>query len=115
MPPAVYSRHILTTGVSRVDDGLTYLLDREPLRFRPLSGNRRVRVASSDTWQTLAAAFFVPIQNPHQLWWVICDFQPEPVLDPTVPPVSGTYVYIPSVEFVLAEVFSRDRKAEALI
>src|SRR5688572_12344109 len=115
MPPTLDSRHILASGVTRIEDGLTYLLDREPFRFVDRPDNRRIIAGVYDTWQSLANEWLKPIRNPAQRWWVLADFQPDPITDPTVPPVPGTLVYIPTPEFVLAEIDSRDRKAEAEI
>ena len=110
MPPGPLSRHLLSVGVSRVTDGLTFLLDPEPFRFVNRSDNRRVVVEAGDTWQGLAQEHLRPINNANELWWVICFFQPEPVLDPTVPPTPGTVVYIPSPEFVTSDWFADSRR-----
>lgn len=115
MPPGLQSRHTLTTGVTRVADGLTYLLDREPFRFVARSDTRRVIAQEGDTWQTLAATHLGPIVGAEHLWWVIPDFQPDAVVDPTTALRPGSIIYIPSPEFVLSELFSDVRRDEVEI
>ncbi len=104
------SRHYLCVGVTRIDDGLTFLLDRDPIRFQPSKDNKRVVAREGDTWQSLASEHFTGINNGEELFWAICDYQPVPVLDSTVDPVAGTTVYIPSEDFLLANYFSESRR-----
>ena len=106
MPPGVNSRHAVTPMIARIDDGLTFLLDREPYRYVPRPDNRRVVVQQGDTWHSLAARHLHPIARPQDLWWLICDFQPTPVLDPTAPIAVGSVVFIPSPEFVQGTVLT---------
>lgn len=104
------SRHFLVTGVTRVNDGLTFLLDREPLRFRIRKDNKRVIARGGDTWQGLAAQHLKSIPNAEQLFWVICDYQPTPIVDSTVDPEPGTIIFIPAEDFVMSEYFSDARR-----
>lgn len=110
MPPGPLSRHLLCVGVTRFSDGLSYLLDREPIRYVNRGDNKRVQAKRGDTWYSLAAEHLVPIPNAEQLFWVICDFQPDPILDPTIAPTPGTIYYIPSPDFVTANYFSDARR-----
>jgi len=112
MPPGQFSRHLLVTGLTRVTDGQRFLLDREPFRFVPRPDTRRIVAKGGDTWQSLAFEHLNPVSNAEQLWWVLTDFQPEPVLDPTIPPVPGTIIYIPAPEFVLSELWAESRRDE---
>lgn len=52
-------------------------------------------VTAGDTLQNLAAKYFSGVDNPATLWWVIADFQPEPILDPTVRLTPGQVLLIP--------------------
>lgn len=115
MPPTGFSRHLLTISVARIEDGLEYLLDREPFRFVNRGDNKRVIAAGTDTWHSLAFQHLAPIANAADLWWLIADFQPEPVVDPTILPVPGSTVYIPSTEFVLSTIFSENNADLLLI
>lgn len=114
MPPLPYSRYTLCSAV-QLDNGRLYMLDREPIRFQNRTDNIRVVVAAGDTWETLAEQYLDGPANPASLWWIIADFQPEPVIDPTVPPTPGSVVYIPDPRFVMSEYFSDKRRDEAEI
>lgn len=110
MPPGPLSRHLLCVGVTRFSDGLSYLLDREPVRFVNRSDTQRVQAKRGDTWYSLAGEHLIPIPNAEQLFWAVCDFQPTPILDPTIDPTPGSIVYIPSTEFILSNYFSDSRR-----
>lgn len=109
------SRHFLVTGVTRISDGLTFLLDREPVRFQPRRDNRRVIARAGDTWQSLASQYLKAISNAEQLFWVICDYQPTPIVDCTTDPVPGSIVVIPSEDFVMSTYFNDSRRDQDVI
>jgi hypothetical protein len=109
------SRHFLCTGVTRVNDGLTFLFDREPVYFQPRKDNRRIVARSGDTWYSLAAEYFPSTPEGEQLFWVICDYQPVPVLDATVDPEPGTVIYVPAEDFVSATYFADSRRDQNII
>jgi hypothetical protein len=106
VPPRVNSRYSLVVGVTRLSDGLTFLLDREPFRFADRADNRRVVVKGGDTLQSLAVEHFKPVAEAAELWWVIADYQPDPIEDPTLDLDEGRILFIPSVEYVLSQAFS---------
>jgi hypothetical protein len=111
MPPRRLSRYTFSTAYVDEDDAVV-LTEPEPYRFRDLSDNRFHVVAEGDTLHGLAAAYFATLPRPAGLWWVIADFQPEPVLDPTLRLGIGSVVVIPSLRTVLEEVFSERRRGE---
>lgn len=112
MPPGTNSRHLLTTGVTRIEDGLTFLLDREPFRFVNREDNKRVTVRGGDTWQSLAVEHMGSIERAEELWWVLADFQPDPIVDPTEALEAGKIIFVPSEDFVLSTVFADVRRDE---
>ncbi len=114
MPPRIRSRHIFTLGVhdTAAPDQLQ-LTDREPFLYQALPDNRLHPVVESDTLFTLAARYFAPIEGASNLWWVIADFQPDPIHDPTIALVAGTTLVVPSVRTVLEALFSDARATES--
>lgn len=129
MPPRRFSRHTFTLGYTpgdtnddiaclgcpwpgRTGDKLQ-LTEREPFRFRELADNRLHRVREGDTLFTLAARFFSTLPRPAGLWWVIADFQPQPVIDPTIRLRPGAIVAIPSIRTVQEDIFSEARRRES--
>jgi len=98
MPPLVGSRHAGTVALLD-DDGRQHLTDREPFGYRDLADNRTHVVVEGDTWWNLADGYFDPLPRACGLFWILCDFQPEPVVDPTRLEV-GRAVAIPSLRTV---------------
>src|SRR5215831_9867200 len=111
MPPRRFSRFMFSAAV--LDEaGRLFLTEREPFRFKALPDNRVHVVKEGETLFTLAGRYFAPLQRPAGLWWVIADFQPEPVHDPTLVLEPGRAVVIPSVRVVTEEILSEARRGE---
>jgi hypothetical protein len=111
MPPRRFSRFSFSAAV--LDDaGRLFLTEREPFRFRSLPDNRQHVVQQGDTLFSLAGRYFAPLPRPSGLWWVIADFQPEPIHDPTLALDLGRVVFIPSVRVITEEVFAEARRQE---
>lgn len=111
MPPRKWSRHTFATS-TRDDEGRVYLSDPKPFLYRELADTRQHVVAEGDTLFSLARIYFRGIERPDGLWWVIADFQPDPILDPTVKLEIGSVVHVPSLRTVVEEVFSERRRRE---
>jgi len=112
MPPRRFSRYSFSAAV--LDDaGRLFLTEREPFRFRSFSDNRQHLVQQGDTVFSLAGRYFAPLPRPSGLWWVIADFQPEPIHDPTLALDLGRLLFIPSVRVITEEVFAEARRQEA--
>ncbi len=115
MPPRKFSRHTFTTGFkdtsgpAEVADRIQ-LTDREPFTYRNLSDNVHHTVLEGENLFNLAARYFDGVDSPAQLWWVIADFQPDPILDPTIALIPGQVVVIPSLRTVIESVFSESRR-----
>lgn len=112
MPPRRFSRYTFSSAVLDGDERLV-LTDREPFRFRALPDNRQHVVKEGDTLFSLAGRYFAPLPRPAGLWWVIAEFQPDPIHDPTLSLEIGRVVLVPSVRTVVEEVFSEKRRQEA--
>jgi len=88
----------------------SYLDEREPFRFRDEPDNRFHTARDGDTWWGLAWKFFAGFPNKALLWWLLCEFQPEAVVDPTIRIEAGRIVAIPSERLIRTQVFSRDNR-----
>jgi len=113
MPPRKFSRHVFTIGFKDSNDRLI-LTDRVRYPYRVFQDNREHPVQQGDTLQNLASRYFKPLQRPSGLWWVIADFQPTPIHDPTLLLEPSRIMIIPSVRTVLEEIFSATRRQEAI-
>lgn len=111
MPPRVYSRYAFTTA-QKDSNGILFLSERVPYRFAEFPDNRTHEVREGDTLFTLAAKYFPSFDRPAGLWWIIADFQPTPVFDPTTALTVGDHLIIPSERTVLERIFAEERRYE---
>jgi|GEM_PF-920589 len=105
MPPREDSRHLFTSAQKRVGRQELFLSDRRQFRYLDLPDNRVHTVREGDTLHRLAGLYFAPLGrlpfvSAANLWWVIADFQPVPIHDPTVQLTRGEKLIIPSVRTV---------------
>jgi hypothetical protein len=104
-----FSRYLFCQGI--VDsDGKLYLTDREPFRFVERTDNRFHTVQEDDTLFSLAFQYFQPLKRPDQFFWVIADFQPEPIVDATLALPKGITIVIPSVRCLIEEILNEARR-----
>lgn len=111
MPPRRYSRHTFTLGVQDSEERL-FLTERIRFGFKQLSDNRTHLVSQGETLFSLARLYFQGLPRPDGLWWVIGDFQPQPVHDPTLQLTPGSVMVIPSRRTVEELVFAESRRRE---
>jgi len=112
MPPRHYSRHTFTTGETD-DDDRAFLTDRSIFAYEALSDNRQIIAQQGDTLYTLAARYFKGVPRPAGFWWIIGDFQPQPIHDPTIQLAAGQVLVIPSVRTITERVFNEERRRES--
>lgn len=112
MPPRVGSRYGFALGVWDAD-GVLHLTDREPYRFRAHADNRTHRVVQGDALWDLAGRYFAPLPRACGYWWAIAEFQPDPIVDPTIVLEAGRRLFIPSLrvlsDVVLGEAGRKER------
>jgi len=111
MPPRRLSRHTFTFATQDDDENL-FLTERIRFSFRTLSDNRTHVVKQGESLMTLAGRYYRGLPRPAGLWWVIADFQPQPIHDPTIELVPGQVLVIPSRRTVEELVFSEERRRE---
>lgn len=111
MPALPFSRHLLCQTV--VDDqGRLFLSERSRYRYRELADNRYHVVVEGDTLYGLAATYYEGIERPAGLFWVIADFQPTPIHDPTLTLQVGRLLIIPSMRTLTEEILNPGRSEE---
>lgn len=109
MPPQVGSRHSFTLGV-RDDAGRLFLTERAPYGFHEQPDNRVHVVVQGDTLWRLAGAFFAPLPRACGFWWAIADFQPDPIIDPTLELELGRKLFIPSLRVLTDVILGEQRR-----
>jgi hypothetical protein len=103
-----FSRHLLCQTV--VDEqGRLFLSERSRYGYRELPDNQYHLVVEGDTLHHLAATYYEGIERPAGLFWVIADFQPTPVDDPTLALQVGRVLAIPSMRTVVEEILTPKR------
>jgi hypothetical protein len=77
----------------------------EPFRYVERVDNIVHEAVVGDSWFNLAQRYYWMISNRAcGLYWVVCDFQPTPVVDPTLAIAPGTTIYLPSPATVRSEI-----------
>lgn len=109
MAPRAGSRYIFCRGI-RDYNRVKQLSDREPYGYQELSDNRTHEVREGDTLFSLAGLYFRPVSRACGYWWVIADFQPDPIVDPTLKLPVGQIVYIPSTRTLRNRILSEERR-----
>ena len=110
MPPRVFSRYQFCDGLVTPTERL-FLSDRTPYLFQSFEDNRQHIVTGGETLGGLASRYFEGIADPpDQLWWIIADFQPEPIFDPTLLLDEGRVLQIPSIRTVREVIFNENRR-----
>lgn len=84
---------------------------REPFPFVDLPDNRQHVCTDGETLRAVAAVeYYAFVRRPNGLWWVIADFQPEPIYDPTLVMAGGQILVIPSERTLLERILSEQRR-----
>ena len=78
----------------------TFLGFRDPIRFVDDRENVIHVVRAGDTLQTLAEKQFKGFEEPATLFWVIAEFQPTPIAEPTLRLTPGSLLVLPSPNLV---------------
>lgn len=78
---------------------------RATLEYNPSEDDITHIVEAGDTLHGLAAGYYNGMPNPATLWWVIADYQPVPIIDPTVVLTPGDLIIIPSPSAVQGALF----------
>ena len=109
MAPRLNSRFQFTSGIKDADDRM-FLTERTRFTYQDFNDNMQHVVREGDTLFLLAARYFQGFPRPAGLWWIIADFQPDPIFDPTIQLEAGRVLIIPSMRTVHEEVFSEKQR-----
>lgn len=111
MPPRLYSRYTYSKGILDENKNL-YLTRAKKFTYRERSGTIRHKINLGDTLFSLADKYYSALYRPAAFWWLIADFQPDPIHDPTISLQEGSILLIPSLRLVEEEVFNIARESE---
>jgi hypothetical protein len=65
-----------------------------------------------DTLFDLAGQYFAPLPRACGFWWAIADFQPDPIIDPTLQLDVGRQLLIPSVRVLTDVILGEQRRRD---
>ncbi|KKN87416.1 hypothetical protein LCGC14_0258710 [marine sediment metagenome] len=86
-------------------NGTILLSEYEPFRYVDRDDNIVHAATEGDSWFTLAQMYYWMISiRAAGLYWIGCDFQPVPVVDPTLAIQGGTTIILPSAAVVRSEI-----------
>ncbi|MFH0899379.1 MAG: LysM domain-containing protein [Pseudomonadota bacterium] len=111
VPPRSGSRYLFCSGV-RDGVGVLHFTEREPYRFHEHRDNRIHTVVQGDTLWSLAGRYFAPLPRACGYWWAIADFQPDPIVDPTLALDTGRRLFIPSLRVLTDVILGEARRRE---
>lgn len=97
--------------IERDGAGRLYHGPRPHFAYRDLPDTIEYTTSDGDTLGHIAARFYARYPRPASLFWIIADFQPEPIRDPfaRIPP--GMKLFIPSPTVVLTQILVSGRSA----
>lgn len=107
--PHVGSRYFISLGVSD-GNGRRLLTEPEPYRFTAHPDTRLHVVTQGDTLFTLAGQYFAPLPQACGYWWVLADFQPDPIVDPTLALDVGRRLFVPSLRVLTDVILGEARR-----
>jgi hypothetical protein len=109
MPPGPNSRYIFCRGFNDAH-GRIALGEREPYRFRELPDTRKHTVTTGDSLFSLAGRYYGEMPRSSGFWWVIADFQPDPIIDATLELQIGRVIYVPATRVVTDVILAEARR-----
>ncbi|NOJ81140.1 hypothetical protein [Myxococcus xanthus] len=109
MAPHAGSRYSFSLGL-RDEASRLFLTERVPYGYQPHADTRVHLVAQGDSLWVLAGRYFAPLPRACGFWWVLADFQPEPIVDPTLELEAGRRLFIPSLRVLTDVILSEQRR-----
>ena len=109
MAPRAGSRHSFALGL-RDEEARLFLSEREPYRYREHPDTRVHVVAQGDSLFDLAGRYFAVLPRGCGFWWAIADFQPDPIVDPTLELEVGRRVFVPSLRVLTDVILGEQRR-----
>ena len=92
------------------DDGNYYLDDREPYRFENEIDNLVIEAKEGDMLWHIAHKAFAGERRPCGYWWAIAEYQPDPIIDPTIQFSANQKIVSPSKRVLNNKIFNSEQR-----
>lgn len=113
MPPLRNSRYQYSTKYTDTS-GQSFLTEPAPIIYEDSLDNIIHVVQGGERLQDLAHKYFAEFGSntfpSAGLWYIIAQFQPTPIVDPTIKLADGMKLYIPSKRYVATRIFDPARR-----
>lgn len=94
-------------------DGRKYLTDIQPFPFEEFDDTTEHVVVGQQRIEDVAAIHYQAYgEEAYLLALVLAAFQPEPLLDPTLPLATDSTLFIPSLRVIEERVFAEERRLD---
>lgn len=115
MPPIKNSRYQYSIGLTDTE-GRTFLTEPPRIAYQDSLDNTIHVVQGGERLQDIAERYFGDFGSDvfpaAGLWYIVAQFQPTPIIDPTVKLKEGARLYIPSKRYVAQRVFDQARRKQ---
>lgn len=106
-----FSRYTTSQIITTRNDKLI-ISPRKVYRYKAFVDNIDHTVREGETIEDIVDLRYPNFPNASQLYWVLCDFQKVPILDPTLPLTPGSIVVLPSSHTLRTVIFSPERSKD---
>jgi len=94
-------------------NGNDIVVPRAFFRYKEIDDNIiHIAKDNESLWEIATQYYSDVLQNPSLHYWIIADYQPEPILDPTQTMVQGRTIYVPSIRTIETLINNPDRDPE---
>jgi hypothetical protein len=69
-------------------------------------------VVDGDSLFDLAGRYFAPLPRACGYWWAIADYQPDPILDPTLALETARAIVVPATRVLTDVILAESRRRE---
>ena len=94
-------------------NGIDRVLPYAPFRYEEFEDTiKHICKDGEMLWEIAAKYYTNLIEYPSMFYDIIADFQPTPILDPTLSRSAGEVIYVPTIRVIKERILNTDREYE---